>query len=84
MLIKILIKIPILKKLIPSLGIRLLKFLKKNRRYFKIKNTRMFLDFLDPIDRELILHQEYESPELNLLLKSIRDNKIRLFFRCWL
>lgn len=80
MLIKILIKIPILKKLIPSLGIRLLKFLKKNRRYFKIKNTRMFLDFLDPIDREIILYQEYESPELNLLIKSIRDNKINFFF----
>ena len=80
MLIKILIKIPIIKKLIPSLGIRLLKLLKKNRRYFKIKNIRMFLDFLDPIDREIILYQEYESQELNFLIKQIKDNKINFFF----
>ena len=80
MLIKILIKIPILKKLIPSLGIRLLKLLKKNRGYFKIKNIRMFLDFLHPIDREIILYQEYEKLELNFLINKIKDYKISHFF----
>jgi len=80
MLIKILIKIPLLKKLITSLGIRLLKLLKKNRGYFKIKNIRMFLDFLDPIDREIILYQDYESSELNFLIKKIKEYEISHFF----
>ena len=54
-MIKFLVKLPILKRLIPSLGIRLLSILKKNRGYFKINNIKMFLDFLDPIDRQIIL-----------------------------
>ena len=86
MLIKILIKIPLLKKLITSLGIRLLKLFKKNRGYFSIKNLRMFLDFLDPIDREIILYQEYENSELNFLIKKIKENQIKdqnyEIFRC--
>ena len=32
------------------------KFYFKRSKIIKIKNTKMFLDFLDPIDRELILH----------------------------
>ena len=66
-----LLKIPILKRLIPSLSIKILKLFKKNRGYFKINNLKMFLDFLDPIDRELILHQEYEKSEINYLTKQI-------------
>ena len=68
-----LIKLPLLKRIIPSLSIRILKLLKKNRGYFKINNFEMFLDFLDPIDREIILHQEFESTEIDYLLKQIRN-----------
>ena len=68
MIFRKLLKLPILKRLVPSVLIRLLKILKKNRGYFKIKNTKMFLDFLDPIDRELILHNEFESLEINYLI----------------
>ena len=64
-------KIPLFKRLIPSFSIRILKFFKKNRGYFKIKNFYMFLDFLDPIDREIILSQEYEKLEINFLLKQL-------------
>jgi len=74
-----LVKLPILKRLIPSLSIRFLKLLKKNRGYFNIRNTKMFLDFLDPIDREIILHQEFESIEINFLIKQININKINYF-----
>ena len=71
MIFRKLLKLPILKRLIPSVLIRLLKILNKNRGYFKIKNTKMFLDFLDPIDRELILHNEFESLEINYLIEKI-------------
>ena len=62
-MISTLLKIPILKRLIPSLAIKVLKFIKKNRGYFRIENTFMYLDFLDPIDREIILYQKFESEE---------------------
>ena len=75
-----LIKIPLLKRIIPSLGLKILKILKKNRGYFKIKDTRMFLDFLDPIDKQIILNQEYEKLEINYLMKEIKKNNIIHFF----
>ena len=74
-----LLKLPVLKRLIPSLLIRLLKILKQNRGYFKIKDTKMFLDFLDPIDRELILHKEFENLEINFLIEKINIYKINYF-----
>ena len=59
-MIKYLIRIPILKRLIPSIGIRLLKVIKKNRGFFNIDGFKMYLDFLDPIDRAIILNKTYE------------------------
>ena len=78
-MIKFLVKLPILKRLIPSIGIRLLSILKKNRGYFKINNIKMFLDFLDPIDRQIILTEEYEHEEFVIFSKFIKDNSIDNF-----
>jgi FkbM family methyltransferase len=74
-----LIKLPILKRLIPSISLRLLRILKKNRGYFKINDFKMFLDFLDPIDREIILNQEFEKQEIDFLVNQIRTNNINYF-----
>ena len=79
-MISTLLKIPIFKRLIPSLAIKVLKFLKKNRGYFKIENTFMYLDFLDPIDREIILYQKFESEEVSDLLNLMQKNSIKKFF----
>ena len=78
-MIKFLVKLPILKRLIPSLGIRLLRILKKNRGYFKVNNIKMFLDFLDPIDRQIILTEEYENDEFLIFSKYIKENSINNF-----
>ena len=79
-------KLPLLKRLIPSLGIRILTLAKKNRGYFNINNIRMFLDFLDPIDRQIILNKEYESYEFstlsNLVEKYSIDNFIDVGANC--
>ena len=75
-----LIKIPFLKRIIPSLGIKILKFLKKNRGYFMVENTSMFLDFLDPIDREIILNQKFENKEITDLLHLMKKYSIKTFF----
>lgn len=78
-MIKYLIRIPILKRLIPSIGIRLLKILKKNRGLFNIDGFKMYLDFLDPIDRAIILNKNYEIEEINILTKLIRNSSTTKF-----
>ena len=74
-----LIKFPILKRVIPSLSIRFFRLLNKNRGYFKINEFKMFLDFLDPIDREIILSQEFEKKEIDVLINQIKYNNINYF-----
>jgi hypothetical protein len=39
----------------------------------------MFLDYLDPIDREIIEHQKFEDKEINFLLKNIYEYNINDF-----
>ena len=75
-----LIKIPFLKRLIPSISIRILKILKKNRGIFKVDNTKMFLDFLDSTDRQIILHQKYEIEEISILKELIKKHSVIYFF----
>jgi FkbM family methyltransferase len=77
--IKYLIRIPIFKKLIPSIGIRLLKILKKNRGFFNINGFVMYLDFLDPIDRNIILNKTYEIEEIKILTKLINTKSSTKF-----
>ena len=64
-------KLPILKRLIPSLAIRILKLIGKNRGYYSIRGINMYLDFLDPIDREIILFNEFENLEIEFLIGEI-------------
>jgi len=72
-------KLPILKRLIPTIAIRLLKFIGKNRQFFFVKGIYMYLDFLDPIDREIILFKEFEKLEIDFLIKEIQEKKINYF-----
>ena len=70
---------PILKRIIPGLTRRILTLFKKNRGFFKIKNIQMYLDFLDPIDKEIILTNNYESKQLKILINEIKKNSIKYF-----
>jgi FkbM family methyltransferase len=78
-MIKYLITLPILKRIIPSIGIRLLKILKKNRGFFNIDGFKMYLDFLDPIDRKIIFNKTYEVEEINILTKLINKTSTTKF-----
>lgn len=73
-MIKLLIKFPLLKKLIPSIGIRVLRIFKKNRGYFRIGKISFFLDFLDPIDRQIILHKVYEHDQVLFIENEFKAN----------
>ena len=78
-MIKKILKVSFFRKLIVSISIRLLKLLKKNRGYFDINGFMMYLDFLDPIDRSIILDGSYEKEEINKLNNFIIKKNINIF-----
>ncbi len=80
MIIKFILKAPILKRLIPSLGIRIFKIFNKNRGYYNINGIRFYLDFLDPVDRQIILNKEYEQDAINFLEAKMRKEFFSHFF----
>jgi FkbM family methyltransferase len=73
-MIQFLVKLPFFKRIIPSIGIRVLRFFKKNRGYFKIGGINFYLDFLDPIDRQIILNKKYEDDQVMFIEKEIKKN----------
>ena len=79
-MINFLIKFPILKRLIPSLGMRILRFFNKNRGYFQIEDINFFLDFLDPIDRQIIIYKNYEYDQVSFLENQIKKYSFDYFF----
>ena len=79
-MISFLIKFPILKRLIPSLGMRILRTLNKNRGYFQIEDINFFLDFLDPIDRQIIIYKKYEDDQVSFLESQIKKYSFDYFF----
>ncbi len=78
-MIKFILKIPVFKRLIPSLGIRILKLFNKNKGFYNINNILFYLDFLDPVDREIILNKEYEQDAVNFLEDEMRKNSFSNF-----
>ncbi len=78
-MLQYLIKLPILKRLIPSIGIRILPIIKKNRDYFKIGNISFYLDFLDPIDRQIIINKKYEHDQVLFIENQIKKNSFDYF-----
>jgi len=74
-----LIRFPILKRWVPSIGIRVLKLLKRNKGFYKINNILFFLDFLDPIDRKIILYKEYEHDAVSFLEEKFTKHSISNF-----
>ena len=73
------VKLPILKRLIPSIGVRILRLLKKNRSYFKIGNINFYLDFMDPIDRQIIINKKYEDDQVLFLRDQMEKTSFDYF-----
>lgn len=73
---KHLLKIPLIKRLYPSILRRLLKALRLNRRLWNIQGFKMCLDFLDSVDREIILKNEYEPEQINYFIAILKKNNI--------
>ena len=78
--LKFLIKLSNFSRYISLITLKILKFLKKNRGYFNIGNNIMFLDFLDPIDRKIIISQKYEYNEISTLKELSNNFDVVYFF----
>ena len=78
-MIEKLIKFPLLKRLIPSILTRYYRVTKKSRKYYQIKDINFFLDFLDPMDREIILYKNYEYDQVNYIEKKMSKNSFSHF-----
>ena len=79
-MIRYISKLPFFKRVIPSLGIRVLKILGKNRGFFKINGINFFLDFLDPVDRQIIIHKKYEEDSVKYFCHEIDKHSFSFFF----
>jgi hypothetical protein len=78
-MIEHLVKLPFFKRLIPSLGMRILRILKKNKGYYKIDNLDLYLDFLDPVDRQIIINKKYENDQVTVLEKLMKKHNYSYF-----
>ena len=78
-MIEKLIKLPLLKRLIPSILTRYYRLTKRSRKYYQIGDINFFLDFLDPMDREIILHKNYEHDQVNYIEKKMKNNSFSHF-----
>ena len=78
-MIRFLVNYPILKRLIPSLGIRIFKFLNINRGFYRINKIDFYLDFLDPVDRQIILYKKYEDDSVKFLETEFIQNNFSIF-----
>ena len=79
-MIEELIKLPLLKRLIPSILIRYYRLTKKSKKYYQIGDINLYLDFLDPMDREIILNKVYEQDQVIFIEKKISNNFFSHFF----
>ena len=77
--LKFLIRISVLHRKLAFITLKILKLLKRNRGYFNVGNNKMFLDFLDPIDREIIIKKKYEENEISILHKLTKNFNANYF-----
>ena len=77
-MLKMLVKFPILKRLIPSI----LKALKIRDKKFKSDGINYLLDLRYLVDRRFYLFG-WDDDIIDYLDKFIKDNKCKFFFRYW-
>ena len=73
-------KIPVLKRIYPSLVYKIFVFFKKFFFIYKFKNIYLNLNINDPIDRSILLFDYYEDDQINYLCKILKRNEINYFF----
>jgi FkbM family methyltransferase len=73
-------KIPIIKRVYPSIIFKILKKIKKNKIVYKFRNIFLSLDIDEPMDRSIFFFDYYENNQLDFLKFNIENNKFDYFF----
>ncbi len=75
----LLIKIPILKRLLPSLLRSFLILIRKEKFNILFKNLLLETNIRDPLDREIFFTNNYEEKQFQEVFKIIKKNNIEIF-----
>lgn len=78
-IIKLIYKIKLFKRAIPSILKRIIKIINKKSTIIKYENVLFDLNLNNPIDREIYLKGSYEKKQLYLMSELIKKNKINYF-----
>ena len=85
-MLNFLLKLPLLKRLIPSIYKKYIFFTKNYFKEVKVNNVYYNLDLRHLIDRRFYFHKKYEEELFIPLVNTIRNNNIDIFFdigSCW-
>lgn len=78
-LIRLLIKIKIFKRLIPSLMKKIFRLLDIQNIIIKKQNVKLFINLNNPIDRQIFFKDDYEVEQINYLKHLIKKNNVKKF-----
>ncbi|MFL2886942.1 MAG: FkbM family methyltransferase [Candidatus Pelagibacter sp.] len=72
-------KLPIIKRLYPSIVKKIYNLFGKNEIYFQYFDTRFKGNINEPIDKEIYLFNDYESEQIKILIKELNKKKYNYF-----
>ena len=78
-LIRLLVKIKIFKRLIPSLIKKIFKLLDKQNIIIKKQEVKLLINLNNPIDRQIFFKDDYEVEQIKYLKYLIKKNNVKRF-----
>ena len=72
-------RVPILKRLIPSIYRRYKLLFNPIVKNFKIDNFKIDLDIRESLERKLFFEKKYEEERLSYLIRKINEDKVNIF-----
>tara|TARA_B100001057_G_scaffold487075_1_gene569233 strand:- start:1336 stop:2118 length:783 start_codon:yes stop_codon:yes gene_type:complete len=72
-------KIPIIKRLYPSIAKRLFRIFSKSIIHYKFFGIKLVGDINEPMDKEIYLFGEYENKQIEYLIDNLKKKKFEYF-----
>jgi len=80
MIKKLLKKIPIIKRLYPSIIKKILNILQIDEINHKFYNVNFSLNINEPMEKEILLFDYYENDQIDFLIKNFEEKNFEFFF----
>ena len=72
-------KIPIIKRLYPSIIKRFFKLISKSKIHYNFFGLNLIGDINEPMDKEIYLFGEYENKQIEYLIRNIKNSNFHYF-----